>query len=388
MLKKYRSLIILLTVLFIAGGCGAGTPRTLGSDIQIPENGLIASETLKEIKEKNLVTVFKGNSNGYSYEWTIFGNELDITDEINLSADIFIDKKFQTEIVLHGDSSPFHSVISVHTGSDLRGIHFDAYESENGKQIKTGTVTVTGEENSILNFSPGKLSGKYILRPESETAGTDTAVSKTSAEKIKNTSKKETVSTHSETVCVSSVSADVSNSEKIFSEDINTEKPQTSSAESDIAYQNTETAAEEKNDSELRCTVLVECTTVFSNLSKLEPGIIDTIPQNGIIIDHTETTFSEGESVFDVIKRLCTENKIHFEFEHVPLYNSSYITAFNNLYEFDCGSLSGWLYSVNGWFPNYGSSCYELKNNDVIEWRYSCDLGKDVNGGQTVNQYQ
>lgn len=29
-------------------------------------------------------------------------------------------------------------------------------------------------------------------------------------------------------------------------------------------------------------------------------------------------------------------------------------------------------------FPNYGCSKYEVSDGDVIEWRYTCDLGKDV----------
>ena len=51
---------------------------------------------------------------------------------------------------------------------------------------------------------------------------------------------------------------------------------------------------------------------------------------------------------------------------------------FNQLYEFDCGKLSGWMYNVNGWYPNYGCSQYEVSNGDVIQWRYTCDLGRDV----------
>ena len=56
------------------------------------------------------------------------------------------------------------------------------------------------------------------------------------------------------------------------------------------------------------------------------------------------------------------------EFEDTPMYNSAYIEGINNLYEFDCGELSGWMYKVNGWFPNYGCSRYQLKEGDTIEW--------------------
>ena len=56
------------------------------------------------------------------------------------------------------------------------------------------------------------------------------------------------------------------------------------------------------------------------------------------------------------------------------------IEGIANLYEFDCGELSGWMYKVNDWFPNYGCSRYELKDGDKVEWVYTCDLGKDVGG--------
>jgi len=69
------------------------------------------------------------------------------------------------------------------------------------------------------------------------------------------------------------------------------------------------------------------------------------------------------------------------EYTSNPMFNSVYIAGINNLYEFDCGELSGWMYRVNGWFPNYGCSAYTLKQGDVIEWLYTCDLGNDIGGG-------
>ena len=66
------------------------------------------------------------------------------------------------------------------------------------------------------------------------------------------------------------------------------------------------------------------------------------------------------------------------EFSNTPIYNSAYIEGIGNLYERDVGDLSGWMYSVNGWFPNYGCGRYALKDGDVVEWVYTCDLGADV----------
>jgi hypothetical protein len=38
------------------------------------------------------------------------------------------------------------------------------------------------------------------------------------------------------------------------------------------------------------------------------------------------------------------------------------------------------MYSVNGWYPNYGCSVYVLSKGDVIEWRYTCNMGSDIGG--------
>ena len=65
------------------------------------------------------------------------------------------------------------------------------------------------------------------------------------------------------------------------------------------------------------------------------------------------------------------------------MYGSYYIEGINQLYEFDCGQNSGWMYCVNGWFPNYGCSSYTVEDGDVIEWRYTCDLGSDVGNTYT-----
>ena len=89
-------------------------------------------------------------------------------------------------------------------------------------------------------------------------------------------------------------------------------------------------------------------------------------------------TFYEGESVFNVLLREMKRNKIHMEYVNTPIYNSAYIEGINNLYEFDCGELSGWIYKVNGKKPDYGCSRYPLSDGDRIEFVYTCSLGNDV----------
>lgn len=126
------------------------------------------------------------------------------------------------------------------------------------------------------------------------------------------------------------------------------------------------------------CTITIKCGTILNNMEFLDEAKHSLIPPDGIIMAEKEVTFSEGESVFDVLLRETRNNGIHMEFVKSPIYDSAYIEGIHNLYEFDCGELSGWMYSVNGWFPNYGCSKYVLNNGDRIEWVYTCDLGNDL----------
>lgn len=129
------------------------------------------------------------------------------------------------------------------------------------------------------------------------------------------------------------------------------------------------------------CTISISCATILNNMEYCSPEKVELVPADGVILAPITVTFNEGESVFDVLQRTCRQQGIHLEFEYTPVYNSAYIEGIANLYEFDVGQLSGWMYRVNGWFPNYGCSRYQLSNGDVIEWVYTCDLGYDVGGG-------
>jgi hypothetical protein len=132
------------------------------------------------------------------------------------------------------------------------------------------------------------------------------------------------------------------------------------------------------------CTLSISCATILNNMNLCDPAKRDLVPADGWILEPVTVTFYEGESVFNVLQRVCKQQKIHMEFENTPIYNSAYIEGINNLYEFDVGELSGWMYKVNEWFPNYGCSRYGLKNGDIINWVYTCDLGHDVGGGYAV----
>ena len=140
----------------------------------------------------------------------------------------------------------------------------------------------------------------------------------------------------------------------------------------------------EIGDEEWTCTLSVSCATILDNMDLCDPEKWELVPEDGWILKPMTVTFAENESVFNVLQRTLKEQGIHMEFEYTPAYHTAYIEGINNLYEFDVGELSGWMYSVNGWFPIYGCSRYRLQDGDVVEWKYTCDLGNDIGGGEAV----
>ena len=126
--------------------------------------------------------------------------------------------------------------------------------------------------------------------------------------------------------------------------------------------------------------ITIECRTVLDNMDDLEVGLIEHVPEDGIILERLEVKLRDGDTAFDILQRVTRVKKIHMECIYTPNYSSNYVQGINHLYEFSCGELSGWMYSVNGSFPGYGCSKYQLRDGDELEWRYTCDLGRDLGG--------
>lgn len=127
-------------------------------------------------------------------------------------------------------------------------------------------------------------------------------------------------------------------------------------------------------------TISVSCATIYDNLDAFDQAKKEILPGNGFIIPTTRVEIAENETVFDVLLKVTKDRRIHMEYVSTPIYKSNYIEGIGNIYEIDAGPLSGWMYKVNNWFPNYGCGKYILKDGDSIEWVYTCDLGRDIGG--------
>jgi len=359
MMKKILSLLLAFIIMLSLCACeGNWESVNLKDPIGIGEDGTIKESIIKQVKSENAIGVFTGKSGDYKYEWTIFGSDIAEPKEINLDVQISKADDGNINVVLtQADAFGFSALLSIYLNEKWDAQSATAYA--NDKAI--ASVSVTGSKTTILNITLDGSANNFIIRPdanpedENQTPSTESTTTNPSAP------------TGGQDDYLSKPEQN-GGKDKYNTDPVPEGKPKPVEPEDqDVDKGKTYT-----------CTFSIECSTILNNLNMLDSEKLEAVPSDGVILAKTTVTFYEGESVFDVLQRVCKEKGIHMESSWTPIYNSAYIEGIHNLYEFDCGELSGWMYRVNGWYPNYGCSRYQLKDGDVVEWRYTCDLGNDV----------
>ena len=369
-MKRLFSLLLAFTIMLSLCACqGNFGGVNLNDTIAIPDNGIIKEGIIKQIQNENAIGVFTGESDGLRYEWTIFGSDVAEPQEINLGVQISQHEQGKLRVDLRQ--------VRAFGFSALLSIYLDGKWEAQSATAYTGTrafasVSLTGSKSTILNLTlDGSVDHFEICAdalpvdaytPETEGSAPDSAASSNGNDDY--------------------LSRPEDNDDKVYTDgkDKYLTDPVPAGKPKPVEPEDQEV----NKGKAYTCTFSIECSTILNNLDMLDPGKLEMVPSGGVILARTTVTFYEGESVFDVLQRVCREKGIHMEAEWTPIYNSAYIEGIHNLYEFDCGALSGWMYKVNGWYPNYGCSRYQLKDGDVVEWRYTCDLGNDVGGGYAV----
>lgn len=99
------------------------------------------------------------------------------------------------------------------------------------------------------------------------------------------------------------------------------------------------------------------------------------IPVDGLILAQTEMPIAAGDTVYTVLTDAARAHGIHMEASGAQ--GLMYVHGIGNIYEFDFGDLSGWVYSVNGERLSVGCGQYVLQPGDRVEWRYTLEMGQD-----------
>ena len=370
-MKRIICLILALVLLMTTTACsGNFTQVNLNEPISISENGIVEKSVFDKIKNENAIATFTGASNDIKYEWTVFGSDINETKDVNLS--VVLNKSDKGIKVIFSETKDlgFPALLSIHINEKWSADSATAFNGDKGVY----SVSVTGSKTSILNISVNKIIPEIEILPDEINYTEDTTAENTNPTE---NDFSDTTTTNGKDNYLSGV---LSSDDRVYSDGTATGKdkydtdPVPEGKPMPVEPENQEI----NNKKKYTCTFSIECSTILNNLSDLDPDKRHLVPSDGVILPPTKVTFYEGESVYDVLQRVCKENNIHLESSWTPVYNSAYIEGINNLYEFDCGELSGWMYRVNGWYPNYGCSRYQLVDGEKVEWRYTCDLGNDV----------
>ena len=364
-MKQLLSLLLIFFIILSLCACqGNFGSVDLKESIAISENGVIKESVIKQIKTENAIGVFAGKSGDFKYEWTIFGSDIADPKEINVGVQLSKTAEGDIKVVMtQTESFGFSALLSIYLNEEWDAQSATAYAGDKA----VASVSLTGSKSTILNLTLDGSMGEIVIYPDplrSDNTPTDNTEDPAEETTSPTTGKDDYLSKPEE----NDDKVYTDGKDKYLTDPIPEGKPKPVEPEDqDVDKGKTYT-----------CTFSIECSTILNNLDQLDPDKLEMVPSSGVILPTTTVTFYEGESVFDVLQRLCKEKGIHMESSWTPIYNSAYIEGIRNLYEFDCGNLSGWMYRVNGWYPNYGCSRYHLKQGDVVEWRYTCDLGNDV----------
>ena len=407
-MKKWSKVIIPLLVIGVVL-MGAMTmwsffkPESNSRVSDIPSNGIVSESVFKDLMKSKDMMMFNGESEKIEYQWLFLGNDIKNPRDTNLFIK-FIDKNIdKVKSIVNSDwiqgiefkdKKNFESnpTVSIDLGEkwNCSGANIYKYDEVKGQCFVVSGASVENSDSTTITFTVKDNDGVYYIVGNGVIDGlaVDSEIDKDKSNPSNSEEEKENGNVQE--YLTGGLSG---NKSKDKYKDTADERAQMALGSDNKDKYMTDPTPPGKpkpvewqdvsvDKSKVRhCTLSVRCDTLLipENYEEAKSnGKAEMIPKDGIIYATKTVEFYEGEFVFDVLLREMKKEKIHMEFSMTPIYNSNYIEGINNLYEFDGGALSGWMYKVNGWFPNYGCSRYLLKDGDVIEWVYTCDLGRDV----------
>ncbi|MFR1707714.1 MAG: DUF4430 domain-containing protein [Clostridium sp.] len=406
MKKNWKRVVIpiIAVLVLIMGSLTAWTiwkQQTDSRTVDIPKNGVVSTTVFKKLMNTNDMKMFNGEESGIKYQWLFLGSDIKNPMDINLlmkftneEADLIKNltnsKYVQGFSFNENNSIEYNPTLSIELNSkwDCGKVEIYKFDDKSSTCTLISGTTIEGSDKTIVTFTPQDNKGKFYLVGSG--IASDVA-SNSKEENKKNDTEKENNQKETQQYLTDGVSSSNKSKEK-YASTAGERAQMAKGSENKDKYNTDPTPAGKPKPVEWQdtsvdkskvkyCTLSIRCDTLLQPANYKEAksnGKAEMIPSNGVIYATKTVEFYEGESVFDVLLREVQKSKIHMEFVMTPIYNSNYIEGINNLYEFDGGALSGWMYKVNGWFPNYGCSRYQLKEGDVIEWVYTCDLGRDV----------
>lgn len=128
-------------------------------------------------------------------------------------------------------------------------------------------------------------------------------------------------------------------------------------------------------EGDITVTVLAECSAALDNMGSIDERVntADVIPADGVVIAYCEVPLPEGATAFEALTLAARQQQVRVDGSGTVY--GVYVSAIGHIAEFGFGDMSGWLYSVNGEYPEVSCGEYRLHDGDAVEFHYTCGYG-------------
>lgn len=140
------------------------------------------------------------------------------------------------------------------------------------------------------------------------------------------------------------------------------------SIEDETATPKTESASEKQSEVKME-TILVSVTVDCLDAVNYGYEAAINVAEDGIIYDDS-VEVEEGDTVLDALK--STGLVVAVEDSEY----GSYVTSISSLAQGDCGSSSGWTFTVNGESPSVSADQVSVSDGDEVSWTLYCVEGE------------
>lgn len=378
-LKIVSSVVgVVLSIVGLAGCGNAAAAEALGSVTQLSGSGIITKDQLKTLQGKTGSYSFVGHDDGITYTWRYDAAQIKNPEDQHLKIDVATTGSALEAVKKSASSAPYAVSVKV-SKFRLAGspeLIIDVPQKWVANKIKV----VTQQDGGLRQLSEASPT-IGVSQKKTELTGTVSVTNKTLYFVCGFNSDSATPEGGAQNTD-SGTSADSAAKKTDESATSSSSKSNSSPSEATGSASSSGSATEQKDPNSVSVTVSVDAKTAASHMDQVAGNKKAYVPSNGWIIAPTKITLKKGQTAYDALAAVTKAKKIQMESKWFPVYDAYYVEGINNLYEFDGGPASGWMYSVDGWFPNYGSSQYSsLKDGSVIAWRYTLELGNDVGGG-------
>lgn len=134
----------------------------------------------------------------------------------------------------------------------------------------------------------------------------------------------------------------------------------------------------QQTDGGMQVTFSADCSAALDRMDSIDQSVnpAEVVPADGVVIAECTLGLPEGSSAFDALISAARAQQVRVDYTGGSW--GTYVRSIGYIGEFGFGELSGWMYRVNGEFPQVSAGDFTLSDGDVVEFVYTCDLGRDV----------